>query len=134
ESLIGREGGIVGDGVKEVKDANGNVTGYAKNDFVANAENFNKAAYVSDVAFSSIYDASYIKLRELKLGYTFKKIGNTAIKDVNISLVGRNLAILWTKVPHIDPEGAFSNSNVQGLEFGQIPSARSLGFSVSFKL
>jgi len=133
ETVIGREGGIVGDGVKEVVDASGAVT-YVKNDVAANAENFNKAAYVSDVAYSSVYDASYIKLREFKLGYTFNKIGNTPIKDVNISLVGRNLAILWTKVPHVDPEGAFSNSNVQGLEFGQIPSARSLGFSVSFKL
>lgn len=134
ETLIGREGGIVGVGVKEVTDAAGKVTGYTTNDVVADAENFNKSAYANDKAVSSIFDASYVKFRELKLGYTFNKIGNTPIKDVNISLVGRNLAILWTKVPHIDPESAFSNSNVQGLEFGQIPSARSIGFSVSFKL
>ncbi|MDO9153199.1 MAG: SusC/RagA family TonB-linked outer membrane protein [Paludibacter sp.] len=134
ETLIGREGGIVGDGVKEVLNANGDVVSYVKNDVVANAENFNKAAYVSDVAFSSVFDASYVKLREVKLGYTFNKIGKTAIRDVNVSLVGRNLALLYAKVPHIDPESAFSNSNVQGLEFGQIPSARSIGFSVSFKL
>jgi TonB-linked SusC/RagA family outer membrane protein len=134
ETLIGREGGIVGVGVKEVLNDLGEVTGYVKNDVVANAENFNKAAYVSDVAHSSVFDASFVKLREIKIGYTFQKIGNTPIRDVNVSLIGRNLAILYTKVPHIDPESAFSNSNVQGIEFGQIPSARSIGVSVNFKL
>ncbi len=134
ETLIGREGGIVGDGVKEVLNADGDVVDYVKNDVVANAENFNKAAYVSDIAYSSVFDASYVKLREVKLGYTFNKTGKTLLRDLNISLVGRNLAILYTKVPHIDPESAFSNSNVQGLEFGQLPSARSIGLSISFKL
>ncbi|HOZ16174.1 MAG TPA: hypothetical protein PK784_15455, partial [Tenuifilaceae bacterium] len=75
----------------------------------------------------------FIKLREVRLGYTFQKLGNTGIKDLTFALVGRNLALLYAKVPHVDPETAFSNSNVQGLEFGQLPSARSIGFNVSFK-
>lgn len=128
ETLIGREGGIVGVGV--MSDGNG---GYIPNTVVADAEAFNKASYVSDVAYSSIFDASYIKLREVKAGYTFKNSAKLGIKDLNISLVGRNLAILSTKVPHIDPETAFSSGNVQGLEFGQLPSARSIGFSIGCK-
>ena len=128
ETLLGREGGIVGKGV--MSDGNG---GYKTNTVVASAEAFNKASYTSDIAYSSIFDASYIKLREIKLGYTFKNSAKLAIKDVNVSLVGRNLAILSTKVPHIDPETAFTNGNVQGLEYGQLPSARSLGFSISCK-
>jgi hypothetical protein len=36
-------------------------------------------------------------------------------------------------MPNIDPETAFDASNVQGFEFGQFPSARSLGFSVSIR-
>ena len=127
ETLIGREGGIVGEGVMPVGD------GYATNTVVADCEQFNKATYVSDIAYSSVFDASYIKLREIRLGYTFKKIGNLPIKDLNISAVGRNLAILSTNVPHIDPETAFSSGNVQGLEFGQLPSARSIGFSIGCK-
>ena len=55
------------------------------------------------------------------------------MKEVNVSAVGRNLAILSTNVPHIDPETAFSSGNVQGLEFGQLPSARSIGFSIGCK-
>ncbi len=128
ETLIGREGGIVGDGV--MSDGNG---GYVPNTVVADAEAFNKAAYVSDVAYSSVFDASYVKLREIKFGYTFKNSSRIPIKDLNISFVGRNLAILSTTVPHIDPETAFTSGNVQGLEFGQLPSARSLGFSIGCK-
>ena len=79
------------------------------------AEAFNKAAYVSDVAYSSVFDASYIKLREIKFGYTFKNSPKFPVKDLNVSFVGRNLAILSTNVPHIDPETAFSSGNVQGL-------------------
>jgi len=133
ETLLGREGGIVGTGVKEVYDGAGNVS-YVKNDVVVTAEEYNKAAYQNSIAYPSIFDASFIKLREVKLGYTFKKLGKLPLRDLSISLIGRNLAILKTNVPHIDPESAFSNNNVQGLEFGQLPSARSLGFSVSVKL
>ncbi|MBI4645405.1 MAG: TonB-dependent receptor, partial [Bacteroidia bacterium] len=133
ETLIGREGGIVGDGVKEVVDAQGNIT-YVTNDVVVSAEDFNKSCYVNDVAYPSVFDASFIKLREVKLGYTFKKINKLPFNNLNISVVGRNLAILKKSVPHIDPETAFSNTNVQGLEFGQLPSVRSFGFSISFNL
>jgi hypothetical protein len=49
---------------------------------------------------------------------------------MNVALIGRNLA-LWAKAPHIDPETAFDASNVQGLEFAQMPTARSIGLSVS---
>ncbi|MEI7830064.1 MAG: SusC/RagA family TonB-linked outer membrane protein [Prolixibacteraceae bacterium] len=128
ETLIGREGGVVGVGV--MADGSG---GYKTNTVVATAEAFNKAAYSQNIAYSSVFDASYIKLREIKFGYTFKNSWTLPIKDLNISLVARNLAILSTKVPHIDPETAFSSGNVQGLEFGQLPSARSIGFNIGFK-
>ena len=128
ETMIGREGGIVGVGV--MPDGDG---GYIPNTVVADAEAFNKASYVSDVAYSSVFDASFIKLREIKVGYTFKNSPRLPIRDLNISLVGRNLAILSTDVPHVDPETAFSSGNVQGLEFGQLPSAKSLGFSIGCK-
>jgi hypothetical protein len=128
ETLIGREGGIVGDGV--MSDGDG---GYVKNTVVADCEYFNKSSYVSDIAYSSVFDASFVKLREVRLGYTFSNLGNLPVKEVSVSAVGRNLAILSANVPHIDPETAFSSGNVQGLEYGQLPSARSIGFSVGLK-
>jgi outer membrane receptor protein involved in Fe transport len=132
ETLIGREGGIVGTGVKEVTDAQGNIT-YVPNDVVVTAEEYNHAAFTNSIPAGSIFDASYIKLREIRLGYTFKNLANFPIKGINISVVGRNLAILYSTVPHIDPETSFTNGNVQGLEFGQLPSARSFGFNINLK-
>lgn len=123
ETLIGREGGIVGTGVKLAADGS-----YVPNDEVVTAEEYNKAAYSNSIGSTSVFDASYVKLREVRFGYTFGKLG--PLKDLNVSFVGRNLALLYSEVPHIDPETAFSNTNAQGLEFGQLPTARSLGFSV----
>lgn len=133
ETLIGREGGLVGVGVKAVDDGSGNVT-YVPNDIVVTAENYNKAAYSNTLQSSSVFDASFVKLREISVGYTFRKIGNTPLRDLKISLIGRNLALLKSSVPHVDPETAFGSGNVQGFEFGQLPSARSIGFSLSLGL
>ncbi len=126
ETLIGREGGIVGIGTKELPDGT-----FVPNDVVVTAEEYNKAVYQNSIAYPSVFDASYIKLREVTFGYTFPKLGNLPIRDLSVSFVGRNLMLLWAKVPHIDPETSFDNTNVQGLEFGQLPSARSLGFNIS---
>ena len=83
---------------------------------------------------SAIYDASYIKLREMKLGYRIPDswMSRIGFSSANVSLIGRNL-FLWTDTPNIDPETAFDASNVQGIEFGQFPSARSIGFSVTVR-
>jgi TonB-linked SusC/RagA family outer membrane protein len=132
ETLIGREGGIVGPGVKEVYDAEGNVS-YVANDVVVTAEEFNHAAFTNSIPAGSVFDASYIKLREVRIGYTFKNLGDFPIKGINISLVGRNLALLYSTIPHIDPETSFTSGNVQGFEFGQLPSARSFGFNINLK-
>ncbi|HBI81715.1 MAG TPA: SusC/RagA family TonB-linked outer membrane protein, partial [Bacteroidales bacterium] len=128
ETLIGREGGLVGVGVMD--DGQGR---WVENDVVVSAEEYNKAAYNNNIAYSSIFDASFVKLREVQVGYTFPKIGKNVLRDVSISLVGRNLALLYARVPHIDPETAFSSSNVQGLEFGQHPTARSFGINLTFR-
>ncbi|NIU78543.1 MAG: SusC/RagA family TonB-linked outer membrane protein, partial [Gammaproteobacteria bacterium] len=83
---------------------------------------------------SAIYDASYVKLREMKVGYRLPDglVGRLGLSSANIAVVGRNLA-LWTDTPNIDPETAFDASNVQGIEFGQFPTARSIGFTVTVR-
>ena len=52
------------------------------------------------------------------------------VSGLSLALVGRNLA-LWADAPNIDPETAFNASNVQGFEYGQLPSARSVGFNIT---
>ena len=131
ESLIGRETGLVGNGV--MSDGNG---GYIANDVVVPAKAFNQATYSNSIESSSIFDATYVKLRAVTLGYKVpqKFFKNSPIQSLKFSLVGRNLALLYKKAPHIDPETGFSSSNGnQGQEFGQYPSARTIGFNINLK-
>jgi TonB-linked SusC/RagA family outer membrane protein len=130
ETLQGRETGIVGNGVVLT---NGN---YVANDVVVTAKAFNQASYSNDIHSTSVFDASFVKLREVKLGYNLpnKALKNTLFSAASISLTGRNLAILYKNAPHIDPESAFSVSNGdQGQEFGQIPSTSSYSMNLTLK-
>lgn len=82
------------------------------------------------------YDATFIKLREVRLSYTLpeKITNNLPVYNVQISAYGRNLALLHSDVPHIDPEVTVSASNIQGFEGGQLPIERSIGFNLKFNL
>jgi TonB-linked SusC/RagA family outer membrane protein len=131
ESLIGRETGVVGNGVM-LNDAGQ----YVPNNVVVGAKQFNQTSYGNTVESSAIFDATYVKLRSMQLGYSIPKkwLKGTFVEDFKFSLVARNLAILYKKAPHIDPETGFSSDNgEQGQEFGQIPSARSYGFNINVK-
>lgn len=136
ETLEGREDGLIGKGVKVTGTGSDGKPTYAPNDIKVSAEYYNHI-YSTNSAGEAVFDASYLKLREVSLSYTLpnKWLGSKSpIRDLSISVVGRNLMLLYSNVPHIDPETSFGNDNVQGLEFGQIPSTRSLGFNINFKL
>jgi TonB-linked SusC/RagA family outer membrane protein len=130
ETLLGRESGLVGEGV--MWDAESGT--YVPNNVVVSAKTFNQVAYDNAVIESSVFDASYVKWRQLVISYELpgKWFEGTPFKKASIGFVGRNLAILYKNVPHIDPETSFSSNNSeQGQEFGQMPSARSLGFNIN---
>lgn len=78
------------------------------------------------------YDASYGKLRQVSLGYSLprKMLTSTPLQAVSLSFVGRNLAILWSNVPNIDPESSYTNNNSQGLDYFGFPATRSYGFNL----
>jgi len=82
----------------------------------------------------SVFDASFVKLREVTLGYDMPKkwFENNFIEDLRLSVYGRNLLLIHSNVPHVDPETAFSSdTDVQGFEFGQTPSARTYGLQLN---
>ncbi|MCW5912319.1 MAG: SusC/RagA family TonB-linked outer membrane protein [Cyclobacteriaceae bacterium] len=89
-----------------------------------------------NIAEGVIYDASFVKLREVQIGYTLpdKFFTKTPFHGVSITLVGRNLA-LWTDVPHVDPEtmSYTGGTALPGIEYMAIPSSRSYGFNIGFK-
>jgi hypothetical protein len=49
---------------------------------------------------------------------------------VRAALVGANLWT-WAKAPNIDPEATFNPGSLPGVELGQLPFTRSLGFQIT---
>ncbi len=136
-SLLGRENGPCDPGIvvphSAYYDANGNlVDNSGANAVAACPQDYFEGSYPGHEPY--IHDASYVKLRELKLGVRLPNswVTKLGFGSADIALIGRNLA-LWTDMPNIDPETAFSAGNVQGLEFGQFPTARSIGFTVTVR-
>ncbi|MBZ4189266.1 SusC/RagA family TonB-linked outer membrane protein [Niabella beijingensis] len=134
-TLPGRYNGIVGNGVLEIFDKNGNVTGYRKNDVVAyDIDQYYQNSMGSLNAEGSTFSTDFIKFREASLNYAFKpkllkKIG---LSSAMIGIYGRDLFI-WSPWPIFDPEfGTLSGSDiVTGFEVGQFPSTRTVGFNLS---
>jgi TonB-linked SusC/RagA family outer membrane protein len=128
ETLLGREErndtSYIVPGVKVV---NGDTV---VNDRKVTAQAYHKS--LTNISEHWVYDATFVKLREVRLGYevptSFSR--RMGVRGLSVALVGRNLA-LWTDAPNIDPETSFNASNVQGFEYGQLPSARSVGFNIS---
>lgn len=103
------------------------------NETILPAQAYYKSFRTIDEA--NIFDASYVKLREVTIGYELplqfiRKIGFTS---ASVSLTGRNLLIIHKNVPDIDPETAFNTGNAQGLESLSLPTTRSYGFNVTLK-
>jgi hypothetical protein len=101
----------------------------------ANTTHVSTEAYyhaLRGIAEPWVYDAGFVKLRELRLTYLLplRSLPVMTAQTVRVSLVGRNLA-LWTNVPNVDPETALSAGSLQGIEMGQLPGARSIGLQLS---
>ncbi|MDN5213512.1 SusC/RagA family TonB-linked outer membrane protein [Fulvivirgaceae bacterium BMA12] len=129
-TVEGRDGTYVAEGVID----NGDGT-FSPNTIQIDAEDYWHNSFQAQE--EGVYDASFIKLREVILSYNFPKslVSKTPFTAINFSLIGRNLAILHSNVPNIDPESsAYGASNGQGFEVNNIPSVRSFGASLRVDL
>lgn len=91
------------------------------------------AGLAGNVSKLFVYDASFIKFRQLTIGYALPpKWFHGFIKTANLSLVGRNLFILMKKTDNIDPEASYAGYT-QGLELGGVPPTRSYGLNLNLK-
>jgi hypothetical protein len=79
-----------------------------------------------------IYDASYVKLREVTVSYKIPTslLKNTFIKGASVGFVGSNLWILHKNLPYADPESGLSAGNIQGYSIGSLPGTRDFSFNV----
>lgn len=124
ETLAGREGGVVVSG----KDINGNPV------------NTTVSAYdywrsYSDVTSNFVYSSDFVKLRAVSFSYNFPKtyLEKTPFQSISLAFSAHNLWTIYDKVPNIDPESNYSNSNAQGLERASMPLTRNYGITLNVK-
>ncbi|MCB0583414.1 MAG: hypothetical protein KDD10_29315, partial [Phaeodactylibacter sp.] len=131
ETLLNREGTFI-DREGVIENADGTVR---DNDVpVASAEHFWAALNDNSVAEPFIFDASFVKLREVALNYSFPQrlLGNSFIKNLVVGVEARNVALLYSVIPHIDPEASLFGSGADGwgIERSNVPSTRSFGVNL----
>jgi len=124
--------GVIGQGV--VLNSNGT---FSPNTTKVTAREWHTAWTAGrNIAEGVMFDASFVKLREVQIGYSFpdKWFKKTPFRAVNLSFVGRNLMV-WDNVPHVDPENmSYSGGTaLPGIENMSMPTTRSYGLNLSFK-
>lgn len=89
------------------------------------------SAYAPNKMF--IYDASYVKLRELTLTYRLPKtlLTGSFISDISFGIVCSNLWIIHKNLPYADPETTQGAGNIQGWQSGVMPSTKNFGFTLN---
>ena len=118
-----REGTIIFDGYKEDG---------TKNDIGITGANAQQEYYsiLNNIDESSIYDNSFIKLREVAVSYPVFK---SNWMQVTLNVFARNV-LIWAQVPDLDPEASQGNNNMTGaFEDYSMPQTASYGFGVNVK-
>ncbi|MFW0718807.1 SusC/RagA family TonB-linked outer membrane protein [Pedobacter sp. N23S346] len=125
-TLVGRETGIVADGVLENGQRNTiNVPAYTYYPELA-----------TNISALSVLNGSFIKLRQASLGYAFNTqvLKKTPFSGINIDLVARNIFTLLKYSDNVDPESQFSPTlGYAGIEGASLPATRTFGINFNFK-
>lgn len=133
-TLVGRDnpgGLIVGQGVIQNPDGT----------FSPNTKGVSVSSYYGDYyrranVETNSFDTSFLKLRDARISYSFPKsiVEPLKLTDITLAVFGRNLW-MWTKFPLFDPEAATLDDSTitPGIEMGQLPQARTIGFQLNVK-
>jgi hypothetical protein len=107
---------------------------YSPNSKLVTVEAYMKEYYRIGNVETNSFDASYLKLREVRFEYSFSKslLAKTPFEKASFALYGRNLLMI-TSFPMFDPECAALNGGTitPGVETGQLPSTRTIGFNLT---
>lgn len=121
---IANGGGILLNGVKQDG---------TKNDVVVSVEGDDGYYFHNSMPQQEyVYDASYVKLREVGLSYRLPSrfLANTFINDVVFAINGSNLWIISKNLPYADPEAGSSSGNMQGFQTGVLPTSKEYSFTM----
>ncbi len=92
--------------------------------------------YVNLPSAGFVYDASYVKLREVILGYSLPQSTLDRLKyfkGIELSLIARNLWIIHKNLPYADPEETLSSGNLQGYQGGAYPTTRTFALNLRLR-
>jgi len=126
-------GGYVAEGVSATNDGTKWVSTGAANSIYVNPENY----FGQGVGEQYLNDGSFVKLRELSIGYEIPRslLSKTPFQGISVSLIGRNLFFFYRASKDFDPESTYNSTTFgQGVESHAMPTARSIGFSLKVTL
>jgi TonB-linked SusC/RagA family outer membrane protein len=132
ETSFRPEAGIVPQGVVNTGTAENPV--FTPNTVSVSAESYYRQFYDRNHEESNTYDASFLKLRQFSIGYTFDNLSLfKQDASLSLSLIGRNLFAI-TENPHFDPEqlAVQGQGFVSGVEDMSYATTRSFGFKAGF--
>ncbi|MDX1684030.1 MAG: SusC/RagA family TonB-linked outer membrane protein [Saprospiraceae bacterium] len=133
ETARDRDNLFVDQGVNRIEDQDGNVTYVPNETQISSVQEYWQNIGNNSNTEGSVFDASYVKLREVTLSYALPQniLGDGFIKGLSIGIEGRNLWLIDSEAPHIDPEANFFGPSLIGgaanVEFYSVPTARSIG-------
>jgi TonB-linked SusC/RagA family outer membrane protein len=129
------EEGLVFDGV--INTGTEEQPNFVTNDIAINPESYYRQFYDRNQEENNLYDASYLKLREVQLSYSFSdalltKTFLSRLENLKLSFIARNVFAI-SDIPHFDPEqiAVQGNTFVNGVEDMSYPTARSIGISLN---
>ncbi|WP_396636197.1 SusC/RagA family TonB-linked outer membrane protein [Maribacter sp. R77961] len=132
ETAFRPEEGIIPEGVVNTGTAENPV--FTPNTTAVTAESFYRQFYDRNHEENNTYDASFLKLRQFSVGYTFDKLKFLQQDaSLRLSLIGRNLFAI-TENPHFDPEqlAVQGQGFISGVEDMSYATTRSIGFKAGF--
>jgi TonB-linked SusC/RagA family outer membrane protein len=83
-----------------------------------------------------VYDASFVKLREVSISYNLPAnwMDKIKVQSMKFSIVGTNLWIIDKNLPHADPESGLGSGNLSsGYSVGSLPTTRNIGCNLTLK-
>ena len=125
-TLVGRENGIIEEGINEN-------TGFENTTAISPLLKHFTNNFVSNIRTDLIFDASNVKMKEIALTYDFPKkaLGNSGIQGISLSAVGRDLFFIYNPAGDIDPEASNGSSpTATALEHASLPSTRTFGLNL----
>jgi hypothetical protein len=123
---------MIVDGVIPTYNSDGDIVSTRPNDIETTSEAYWSVlgGHNSTTGEPFVYDASYVRLREIVLGYTFN-FQSTTVKGLRVSLYGRNLGFLYNASEVLDPIMNIGTGNTTGgVESFALPSTKQYGVNL----